>query len=122
MCSEQTVVTHGVSGKSPQLILGALTDSQSLPLPCTCAHTHSLVTPRHALTHKLMPPPSLAMSSLSRKWHVWGVACRHTHLLAGEELLNQGGSLPTLLHGCSQGLAQPMVVGEDREAEDPFSP
>lgn len=32
------MATHGVSGKSPQLILGALADSRSLHLPCTCAH------------------------------------------------------------------------------------
>lgn len=107
---------------SPQ---GTLADSQNLPLPYTFAHTQdgSPQTCRNLPIHELMPlPPPPAKSGLTKKWRVWGIEYHHTHLLAGKELLKQGRSFLTLLHGCFQGPVQPWLVDEGREADDPLSP
>ena len=64
-----------------------------------------------------MPPPIPCDVQFKQE-----VAYQHTHFLAGEELLNQGESFSTFLHGCSQGLVQSILVRESREEEGPVFP
>lgn len=54
---------------------------------------------------------------------MWDLPCHHTHLLAGEEILNQERVFShTSYMAVLQGLAQPSLLVEDRETKKSFFP